>query len=120
MTHDINPECAAHFSRLDERDAEVLRRVINIEHDLEGNAKPGMKQDVADLKRDVEDVCESNGRIEETLDKFVEKYEASSEGDKNRGLEIRKVLINNSGQIALAIVQMLMIWWFWSQTGATP
>lgn len=116
----MNPACAAHFANLDDRDAEVLRRVTKIEHDLEGNAKPGLKQDVADLKRDVEDVCESNNRIEETLGNFVKKYEASSEGDKNRGLEIRKVLINNSGQIALAIVQMLMIWWFWSQTGVTP
>jgi DNA-directed RNA polymerase delta subunit len=120
MTHDINPECAAHFSSLDERNAEVLRRVTNIEHDLEGNAKPGMKQDVAELKRDVEDVCSSNSRIEETLDKFVKDYRASNEGDKNRGLEIKKVFINNSGQIALAVVQMLMLLWFWQRTGVTP
>ena len=120
MTHEINPDCAANFSRLTERDAEILRRVTSIEHDIEGNSKPGMKKDVESLKRDMEDVCKSNDRIETTLDSFVKDYKAASEGDKNRGVELKKVLINNGGQIALAIAQMLMIWWFWTQTGVTP
>ena len=81
MTHDINPDCAANFSRLTERDSEVLRRVMNIEHDIEGNSKPGMKKDVEGLKRDMEDVCKSNERIETTLDNFVKEYKAASEGD---------------------------------------
>lgn len=111
--HEIYPVCQYKFD-------DTKHRLDKIEHALDGNAKPGLIQDVAELKRDVEDVCKSNDRIETTLDKFVKDFHSSNEGDKNRGTELKKIVLQNGGQVFLAVIQLLMLYWFWSQTGVTP
>lgn len=120
----MNSSCAVRFTHLDDEHKEIRNRLEGIEKDIEGNGKSGLKQDVHDLKRDIEDVCQSNDRIEKKLLEFIAAYhkaqETVGEGDKNRKNEIFKIVTTNGFQLVQAVVGALIIYFLWKLTGQIP
>lgn len=122
--HEMNQSCAIRFTHIDDETREIIRRVERLEKDINGNGKTGLKQDVSEVKRDIEDVCKSNDRIETQLKEFIDEYrevqKAVSEGDKNRKNEISKILTTNGFQLVQAVVGALIIYFLWRLTGQIP
>lgn len=122
--HEMNSSCAIRFTRIDDEHREIKKRLDAIDRDIEGNGKAGLKQDVHDLKRDMEDVCASSDRIEAKLKEFIDTYhkdkEVSGEGEKNRKNEIFKIVTTNGFQLVQALVGALIIYFLWRLTGQLP
>lgn len=120
----MNSSCAIRFTRIDDEHNEIKKRLDAIDKDIEGNGKAGLKQDVHDLKRDMEDMCASNDRIETKLLEFIAAYhkaqETVGEGDRNRKNEILKIATTNGFQFVQAVVGALIIYFLWRLTGQFP
>jgi hypothetical protein len=127
MTQDINKDCAVRFERLDNEHASLDRRLQKIETAIEGNGKSGLKDDVAAVKRDVEDsraaIYEQDRyleRIEKQVKEIKATLDSSSEGDKNRKLDITKAVMSNGMTFVTMVVNILLIYLIWRVTGQLP
>lgn len=117
MEHEVNPSCDLRFKYIEDR-------IDHLDKTVNGNGKTGLKQDVADVKRDIEDVCKSNDRIETQLEEFIAEYRAAqvvkTEGDKTRKNEILKIITTNGFQFFQAVVGAVILYFIWRLTGQIP